>query len=108
MQEKRLLNRASVEIELVLAGHAGPIEAKSVDISETGFQLVSSEMFRQGARFELVFTLSPSAKDIKCIANAIWSNKNPKSDTYKTGFYFSNLSQEDRLKIRAFVNEQNI
>jgi c-di-GMP-binding flagellar brake protein YcgR len=105
MSDKREFNRVNCEINVVLAGQDGSIEAESVDISENGFRLISDKMFPLNSRYELTFSLNDEIKDIKCVAILVWTNKMAQNDRFVSGFVFSNVSQEDRLKLRKFIQE---
>lgn len=105
--DKREFNRVSCEISIVLSGDKGPIEAESVDISETGFRLVSDKMFTLGSRYELDFSLNEEVKDIHCVASLIWTNHLIDQDKFISGFSFSEVSMPNRLKLRKFVQEKS-
>ncbi len=100
--EKRQFDRVSFDLNVVLDGSDGKIEADSVDISENGFRLISNKMFSPNSRYNLVFSLNEEVKDIHCVASLMWTNQMP-NGKYLSGFVFSNVSQDDRLKIRKFI-----
>ncbi|MFA6416092.1 MAG: PilZ domain-containing protein [Candidatus Paceibacterota bacterium] len=105
-EERRRSFRTNCNFTVAVNGDDKEIRAESLDISETGFRLRSHRRFTPDSRYELSFTLSPEVANIKCVAIVAWINKIDDSDIFLAGFTFSELSQEDMLKIRKFIEER--
>jgi len=105
-EERRKSFRTNCNINVGVSGDDKEIRAESLDISETGFKLRSYRRFALNSRYELTFTLNPELTNIKCVATVAWINKVDDPDIFLTGFTFSELSQDDLLKIQRFVEEK--
>ena len=105
-EERRESFRTNCNINVGVSGDDKEIRAESLDMSETGFKLRSYKRFVPHSRYELSFTLSPEVANINCVATVVWINKVDDPDIFLTGFTFSELSQEDLLKIRKFIEEK--
>lgn len=103
--ENRKSGRVMCDASVILNDpKSASIGADSVDVSEDGFRLESEQAFTPMARYELVFTLDDEAKDITCVATVVWCSKS-KDGKYLSGFRFSHLSIDDRLKLRHFIQK---
>ena len=101
--ERRKSYRANCNLNVGVSGDGKEVRAESLDISETGFKLRSHRRFVPDTRYELSFTLSPEVANIDCVATVAWINKIDDPDIFLTGFTFSEMSQENLLKIRQFI-----
>jgi c-di-GMP-binding flagellar brake protein YcgR len=84
------------------------IKAVSVDIAEGGIMMKTSEKLDIGSLLELKLTLPSPYGNIDTLARVVhvlensWDEPPP----YRCGLEFHELKEEDRERIRKFVNEE--
>ena len=79
------------------------MELETVDVSEGGVCIFTDSPVKKGSMHEFIFDLPRGLGTIKTKVKAIWAIKEEGRESYRTGFQFTEVSNEDLKKLRSFI-----
>ena len=104
--EKRKHPRVPCSLSVTVGEGGGEFKTCTANISESGMMFLCDTLFSSMTKYGIAFSLSGESDTIICEATVVWSNKIKNANLYAVGMLFSEIQEEDRLKIRAFVEKR--
>ncbi|MFH1460506.1 MAG: PilZ domain-containing protein [Candidatus Omnitrophota bacterium] len=75
----------------------------SIDMSEGGLQLSSFYFYPVNSRIMVEIFHSQNKEPMKSMARIVWMRQLPYQDRYKVGIEFTDLSQDNRYRIKELI-----
>ena len=111
MNERRKERRGEIKsVVNVINSEDGENIGILVDISPSGMRISGKEAVDIGRKMELILVLPTKIfgkNRIDVEVRCIWSNHNPDTQCYQSGFEFVEVSQEDTNTIIGLIMEQD-
>ena len=100
--ERRVAVRIKKALDVVYSSSSPPISGRLDDLSETGMFIETSHPLEIGADVEFTLTLpdNPSKGPVRGTGKVMWSDH-----AVGVGIQFSEISEEDRNRIKWYVAE---
>lgn len=100
MKEKRQFPRVALSS---IVDYSSTMNARARNVSETGIGILSRRNFETGTPLFLIISL-PEVGFLKTIGQVVWT-KEIKANLYTNGLKFLSLKEEDREKIKTYVQK---
>ena len=109
MDIKRKTERPGLKVYLqVVDRETDRILGYAVDVTDKGFMLTSEQAIDTGLTFQLRLKLSAEIEGIKELdftAVSRWSDQDPDTDFFNTGFQFIDLAPENEVVISRLLEK---
>ncbi len=81
------------------------VGALTRDIGEGGIRFIGNEFLSLANRLILNIALPAPSRPIKIISKVAWIRKVPMGDQYEIGNQFLNMSDDDKLELKNFLDK---
>lgn len=105
---KREFHRMRYPIPVRFGGDTSHVrDTLMKDIGGGGIRLLSRDFLPIDSKIKVEFFLTPASEALMAVGKVVWIQKLPYSYQHEVGVQFLDISEENRKRIRQFV-EQNI